>query len=575
LLLLSGSVLLWVVSAIGYGAATWRLLRRMGLFADELGEPHALGLLGLLSLATIGTLLNFVVPLGHWLCAAVLAVGVVLFVADARAWRQRLSWRWLLAWLALHVYVTFFAATEQMWGNFDIGFYQMQTIRWLHEAPAPLGLANLHERFGFNQSWLTVAALTEAPWLIQRSSWIAGTLLFSIHAMGMSSSLWALAAGEVSLAHAFRLGSLWPWLVMMIGEGYVNGRLNVAMPSPDLVVPFLTFATLFYLLRAFELGRRQEALVALCVALFVSTVKLSGAPMVLGAGLSLAAAGGRPRSRRQWASLLGPCAVVGGGFGLPWIARGVVLSGCLAFPARATCFTRLLPWSVSQRSAQATATGITSWARQPFTAVDVTMASWNWFPIWKNRLLHVGVIPPLILIVKWGLPAVVLLTLASREARRGRWDGLVAALLTLAGGFVYWFWLAPDPRFALGYFYSFGILICAFFFVRLLQVPRFASSRNLILLGFVEAMYFWLVSIPAYGEWKPVIPGIAAQPRATDEGRTVFVPTAPDPEQCWDHELPCTPQEHYKQDLRIRYSRRWGRPRAFYLAKKEPASPDY
>ncbi|MEJ5224399.1 MAG: hypothetical protein WHV44_08075 [Anaerolineales bacterium] len=37
--------------------------------------------------------------------------------------------------------------------NFDIGLYHAQSIQWLEKFPAVPGLANLHERLGFNSNW--------------------------------------------------------------------------------------------------------------------------------------------------------------------------------------------------------------------------------------------------------------------------------------------------------------------------------------------------------------------------------------------------------------------------------------
>jgi hypothetical protein len=50
-------------------------------------------------------------------------------------------------------------------GSYDSGLYHFGSIKWLNEAPLIPGLANVHMRFGFNQSYFGFLALSNlAPY---------------------------------------------------------------------------------------------------------------------------------------------------------------------------------------------------------------------------------------------------------------------------------------------------------------------------------------------------------------------------------------------------------------------------
>ncbi|MEM6285499.1 MAG: hypothetical protein AAF787_25135, partial [Chloroflexota bacterium] len=96
--------------------------------------------------------------------------------------RTGITSRFSLRHLAITVTTGAFAmliantAMQAFVGN-DFALYHQQMVQWINAYPIVPGLANLHGRFGFNNSFFLYVALTNATPLGQIGTHIAGSLL--------------------------------------------------------------------------------------------------------------------------------------------------------------------------------------------------------------------------------------------------------------------------------------------------------------------------------------------------------------------------------------------------------------
>jgi hypothetical protein len=119
-------------------------------------------------------------------------------------------------------------------------------------------------------------------------------------------------------------------------------------------------------------------------------------------------------------------------------------------------------------------------------------------------------------------------------------------LAVSVAGIVFWFLLAPDPRFGLGFLLPMAALAFCWGVLRFspenLAVQRLTSRPAVTaLLTAIGALYIyahWHSAELELGSW-PSIPVADLHQRTLGPGFVVFTPKSSD--QCWDAPLPCAP----------------------------------
>jgi hypothetical protein len=144
-------------------------------------------------------------------------------------------------------------------------------------------------------------------------------------------------------------------------------------------------------------------------------------------------------------------------FVVPWVMRGVILSGYLVFPvSRIDLFA--FDWKVSAEQAEAARNGIVGFARLPGRDWQsaLSMPFSQWVPVWIGNLTFnqrsifiLALILPLITLVSGAV---------ARISYSGRyWVGMCI----LYSGVLFWFLSAPDIRFGYGFLGGVCVYACA------------------------------------------------------------------------------------------------------------------
>lgn len=543
--------------------------------------------------------LNFVVPIGNSVSFCLMFLGWGLMIA-----RRRSALKWLTkSRIAVSVmvfgYICVIPFTPVI--NYDTGLYHWQTIKWATQEPLVPGLANLHNRFGFNSIWLLFSALVDLPPKCFASpNFISNSLAMFFYGVGIFLSLKGCFRGDVNLSRLFLASTAIPWLSKV--AYFMNS------PSPDLPVMLATFLIIYLLILSFERLETRWICLSLATILsaFALTLKLVAAPLLPIVGgwcfvefclARLKRQGFAPARTARWfdnSAAGNPVLIalaIASSIVIAWLARGLFLSGCPAYPATFGCLSNL-KWAVPMESARHLAEVIQGWARLPGPRFSEALSNGSWFFEWltRNILLEVE------LVALFSLGICLLIIGAARNGGGVviKKAFLIPASVTILG-VVFWFLSAPDPRFAYGFLFSLGLLLlsqgvlsvspdlcapgtclgnrglrvlavltigaltaafvcrhdtmstlalaagCVFGFLSVVSArPNRALfwlfSAALLLSGNVAERALRVTNWCAWGRF----PAVKVEEKLTRQGFIVRQPIETD--QCWDTNLPCAPE---------------------------------
>jgi hypothetical protein len=499
------------VAALGYGSCLARFLR----IRPNLGDR---GILGLLCLGFLGCCFHFALALSSSVQALVLTCGCIAATAFWRDIRDTkcLSVIWI-ACICLYVLLH-----PQFLQGYDTGLYHLQTFEWNHDYPIVLGLGNLHGRLAFNSILFLIAPLVDRADL----GWITNLLAVTFVLL----SLWARIR---QLDFADRRAVIQYWFVSIIVFLFA---LLPSFPWLGVLVSDFLAAVLILYWVALALGfarstdRRTEFALMVMAAILATTAKVSAAPLV---AVTLAFGWSH---RKDFVQDVKRLSAISGAFLAVWLIRGFLLSGCAVYPVPQTCAVQL-PWAVSLQQVKDENLSIRAWARQPlnwdFAGV---MRDPHWFRHWfswahKSPLLQFLLIGCII----GGL----VITFTPARFRKQAPRDLVLIAAGLALGLAFWFVSAPDPRFASGFIIAtaaFGLSLACAAWLHDPEVYLYSRRALIVLVAVVGLLLATRLRVRSF--FQPVTQAPVYQ-LSVAHGTRLWVPQTGD--QCWAHELPCTP----------------------------------
>ncbi len=429
--------------------------------------------------------------------------------------------------------------------NYDSGLYHFATIRWINEYPVVPGLANLHERLGFNQAYFLWVALLNAHPFFNEGYHAANSLLcFALVAQFLGAAHRISRAGTPAAAADVLSCLLLPVVLAQALGG------DISSPTPDLAVFAVGLVCFVQLVQWTEIpegASRQNSTLTLTVLLVAGcTLKLSF--------LAFALAVMAVMLHRAWGQSAGKMAllfaVAGLLWGIPYAIHGIVLSGYPAFPS--TAFAWPADWRLPVAETQGTARWILSWARTPGAQPEDVLGSWAWLgPWWQRTRALPGVWLPLWFAAASGL-ALAEAGLFGRGDRGQlvRWLWLGAPLLV---GLLSWFFTAPDPRFATWLIWLLAALLGAGV-IRQLGSAWTSLPRLLAPVAVIAALGVIALGIPAWVQPRRYgfdsLPRAALQEYTTHSGLKVFLPAPGSDVRLWDAPLPAAPRARPNLELR-------------------------
>jgi hypothetical protein len=499
-------------------------------------RPHfaLVTLTGSLAMTVPAACLTFFIPLAGLAHGIILAGGLLCYIFQRNAIHQQLSAyiaaakaadrsKKLFAGIAV-LYVLYLSSQQSV--SYDEGLYYAPFIKWMQHYKIVPGLANLHERFGFNSHWHVLSAVFNFSWL---------TGIADNHINGI---LYLLTAGyflpreqDSRLLTVLKAGML---VMISMPQFCVY---NTTAPAADMVVYYITCLLIVVWLEH-SINRQSQlsgdnSVFLLLAPVFLITVKVSSIPVLI-LSVVLYWQVLQRKNYKQLATLCGMAAIIL----LPWVIRNVVLTGYLLFPIALPDILHK-DWAVPMSVIRATTKDIHIFAfyrvvdEPRFIAESFVQHYISWFKesvrIYDKLLILAAFAAlPLVLLRRKQLPA-----------------GILPLFAFLLLGLGYWIFQAPDPRFGYSYLvplviiaialyspaFSFKQLYFAAIAVTLLfQAGTIGLGRHLTkvfisdkLVASVSHPNWWLTPAP-YTPTTVNTRGIAV---TTTSGL------------CWDTELPC------------------------------------
>ena len=512
------------------------------------------GVLGVAVVYVLAVLLSLASRFSPALGDGVLAVGVAGYGCALVAGRK--SIRNLAFHLVCLALLASFCAGVAMHAplHYDTGLYHLPMVQWFQDEPVPLGLANVHVRFGFNSSWFVIGALLSASSLQPDPLFLINLALFVVIGGALvESGCRSITRGRTSFGDRFGLISI-GLLMVMSGEvmfGWVGASPSTDLPAALFTVYALASAGVALEVRSerpppAEAVEGRFVLAAIAAVLAVS-VKMSQVATLAAVVYLAWEMRGRFQLRRLYIG--GLAAVVAPALG--WLLNGLMLSGCALFPAGWSCIG-WLPWSADPLAASGVSRAIQRYARTPGLNTPEAETAWEWFPMWFEIMWpHRQFLGTLTLLSGCLLLAALGVGLL-RKRRAGSIGPISAAVMCCAtgfGGIAMTAVAGPDPRFCLGYLIAVpaalaGWILHGFPWGAVGWRAKVAAGLVLLLIVAPGARRLWRRSRhtrPTCCLWQRV-PAPEFRMKTNQEGLTVAIPTKTD--QCWLLEGPCSPEFH-------------------------------
>jgi len=176
------------------------------------------------------------------------------------------------------IYVSIiFIQSTQIPTNADTGIYHAQTIHWIESFPAVPGLANLHERLGYNSSWLLLNAVFSFSFLGTQSFHLVSGFLFIVLAIYFYGGIHQLLEKKYTLQNFIRLGFFLSMILFLFDQ--------ISSPGTDAPATlFIWFLLTKYIDLSVKRMNDEEivnAFVLLIISIYCITIKLSTVPVLL------------------------------------------------------------------------------------------------------------------------------------------------------------------------------------------------------------------------------------------------------------------------------------------------------
>lgn len=464
---------------------------------------------------------------------------------------------------------------------YDTGFRDMQAVMWVDTYPLVPGLGNLFSSLGFNQSVYLYDALLDAFIWSGRSHYIATGLLILVYLIYCARA--ALCLFRCRTTVCLR----WSWIFATLTIPYVLFYTaawgGITHFLTDTAVDLVGFVSMIYLLDFLQDwragGDEKDYLIYRLAIVVLAGFTVKQSFFIFGAAISayvclvwLQRCHFRLTGSRLAQTIL-PVAIAACALMFPWMARGAVTSGYVAFPQT---FGRLdVDWAIPVEQLEQRQLNMSANTRLRGGDREATLASWDWLGPWLQRFARniiPTMMPTLIAVVGLGLHFLGRSrpSLAKREQRLSPW--ILAPLLATL---LIWFLTYPEPKYVRYALWSLAA-IAVILSLQSWQTVPLRKQKALIFavvavcLGYVIYLIIQLGAYPQRaGPERGFYPisSVAHKLHVTESGLTLHVP-AHDMPQCWRIPLPCTPYPNPRLEARVPGELRHG----FRIADSDIAS---
>lgn len=519
----------WILAFLAWApAGLWAVSKLNGAFYDRPIHHLILGtLVGAAINSAILALLSFWVPVHYYLNFGLALANIILFrktfISGLKGFGSAF-WNW--SWIYKIGMVVFAAiavvCTLHISLNNDSGLYYIQFIEWMNSYPVVPGLANLHDRFGFNSHWHLLSAGFNIHEQFGSGTNDLNALIFILIGFGFFDSANQLSK-QLNLFDLI-------WVLFPLPLFFLLRFLTSASPDlPVTLIPLVYFSYLIY-------KKDESSLPVLAILLsFIVTLKVFTALHFL-ATLPLLYWVIKAKNYRSIV-IAAFCGLMIGG---PWIGRNVVQTGYVVFPMESIDLVNV-EWKVPPELSSNARKQVATHARTGSYDVRQFNAPMSeWLGTWLSARSK----PMLGIIASAGLGSLLLLLMSLLKLFRKK-DRQLATLTIFMAGIVLmslalWWITGPNPRFVYGIVFFFFAYTIAFI------TSNFNLSKWLRFVPILALLPMLMIARTVLADKGPKLP--TEFDSFELDGTTVSYPTKTD--KCWTQPLPCTTRE--RDDLKMR-----------------------
>lgn len=254
---------------------------------------------------------------------------------------------------------------------YDSYLYHINAIQWNEYFKATPGLANFHDRLGFNSTVFVLGACFSFHDIYNQYIFVINALAFFIFIS------WLLK--KIIDNKDFRSIILIVFIYYFLNQ-YYN---DISSPGSDILTNII-LSYLFLNLVFDSSFLKTKKVVFIVLPLFCITLKLSTLPIILITALAIF----YKSELKQGIKTLFFYSFI---FFVPWMLRNIILSGYILYPVESIDLFSF-DWKVPINRVIETKKWIYSWARIPFKDYKevLNMPFLEWFSIWWNNQLLVN-----------------------------------------------------------------------------------------------------------------------------------------------------------------------------------------
>lgn len=468
------------------------------------------------------------------------------------------------------IILTLFVASTvaiQLPMNFDTGLYHFNNIRWANEYHIIKGLGNLHTRLGFNQLFfLYAASLNFHPFFNDYAFHVANSFLYALFFITM-------VIGSTSLD----LILLCLFFFIPMPYFWINN------PTPDMASTLIQIVIFRFFIEVIYYKKENKwnylAFVAVLTTILIS-LKLSNGLFALGLGLISLLIIKRYPLEKNDRNIIKHVVVFMFLYFFVWVIRGYIQTGYPLFPSKIGYIN--FDWKVPSVLAEQTEKKIYAYARlNNYDYNSPLLKDWGWIDSWlkesffnpdndfgNNWITNIYTVILMIffpmLMIYWGISSLTLLVLSSilfsiwfwaLLSKKNIWknsETLIYLYITEITSILFWFFVAPNPRFA-------NAIFIILFANSLLLVKQAYPYLKIGKKGkdFLLFFSFFMFIVCFYNDYSAnefmiskmyVLKKLPMNEYKTKTGLKILVPA--NGEQPWDSNLPATPEPEANLALR-------------------------
>jgi hypothetical protein len=223
--------------------------------------------------------------------------------------------RLLYSMALVFIIFNFFKSLYPPFLHFDASFYHIQTIQWITEYPTLPGLSNLFYAYGYNFNIFTWYAIADLSIFFDQPIYaINFTLTFFF-------ILWICSKLENAINNNLFLYASGLLLLLYCLIYYYMPHISTTSNNTPV---FILITTVLISVVDSEKSKNYHPAALIILAVYVITIKLSAAPIILIVAFLLT----KTKTQHSLLAVSLLCCFVG----IPWLIKNIILTGYLIFP---------------------------------------------------------------------------------------------------------------------------------------------------------------------------------------------------------------------------------------------------